>query len=257
MTKHASSHANSDKKESFDTTHLEPIGNGTESRVYKYDENYALIITEYPFATAAKIQQLCDIDTKQILLPRKLLAERTYLSNLVIPSKNPDPLYNMSTKQFIRNIKVLKDDFSLLTDNGIALIDTGTYNTMFGTLTPHSESQVDDSIFLIDVNRFVSQKYSEPTEALTLTSSPASHNNRAFVSTINSILLDLITRPIVSGSKPEQEGLMRIIQAANYQTDKEYPIKSTEERLAGFTTISEYIDQINPKATCYKKQTKK
>lgn len=110
-----------------------------------------------------KVEKLKNIKTKRIVLPKESILSKKrnfcgYISKYV-KNLGYEDILNMSKKDLINELKILRDDFILLGDNKILIRDMNIENTSFN-----------NGIYPIDCGRYLTENETNYDENITISS---------------------------------------------------------------------------------------
>ena len=130
------------------------IDEGSESRVYKFgDRVFKIYKSKCPKNRLKEdsVAYLSKIKTKRLLLPKEKILDEDkkfigYSMSFIMPGSK-DTIKNMNMKDFINELKLLKQDLSILKDNNVVLDDINDNNYIYN-----------NSIYFIDPGSFTINK---------------------------------------------------------------------------------------------------
>lgn len=128
------------KKSSF-------LGSGLEGKCYKVGSYAVKFYSRFPrkmTLTKEEALQMSNIETKRILLPLKVLLNKRHQMQgyytLYVENLGKKSFYQLEREQFLEELKLLKEDLSLLGENHILLED----------LMEESNTVFHNGIYLVD-----------------------------------------------------------------------------------------------------------
>lgn len=220
-------------------TDQEPFCKGSEGKIYKkgnyaYKIYYKEMLNEN-YGNKEKFHQyFLTIPTKQIILPDKLIYTEDgeyigYRTKMISGSKNKKTgIIRLPKSSFINNLKVLENDFNLLSNNYVLSADVSPVNYIF--------NKKDDTMNVIDPGRY-------RHHCLEKIDDYKRQNDKQLIHLIDLLLyLDLLEYKPIKTKRKIQELKDYIIQKRK-KKDLSYS-EFFEEELANYENAEEYAKSL-------------